>query len=384
MKKWIANINFKKILIIFLLFRVLDFAAVIIAHYVIPYLGFFPMRGDILSFNLPYFITNFANFDGVHYLNISRFGYSMYEQAFFPLYPLLIALFSKVLNNQLIVGLLLSNLALLTGIYLLYLLLKNYLKPESIFWVIILLLSFPTSFFFGAVYTESLFLFLSIGYLFFVKKKNLALAFIFGVMASLTRNIGIFLVIPAFLILFQERKSLDFKKIAFALLAPIVGLASYSVYLYKTVGDPFFFYHSLPAFGVNKSDSIILLPQVIFRYLKIFSTFEFNFQYLVAILEMTVFLSVFLTIIFYFYKNYGLVIKNTFFLGLGIFSFIQILLPTLTGSLSSIPRYSLFSFSFFIILSQIKNVYLKIAIFVMFLFLHIMLLGFFAQGYFIS
>lgn len=384
MKHWSKNLNFKKILYIFLIFRLLDFVVVYIAHYTIPYLGFFPMRRDILSFNLPFFLTNLANFDGVHYLNIARWGYSMYEQAFFPLYPLLISLFSTIVQNHLIAGLILSNISLLLGIYILYLFLKGYLSDEKVFWIIIFLISFPTSFYFGAVYTESLFLFMSAGYLYFSKKENSLLAFIFGVASSLTRLSGIFLIIPAFFILAKDKKLPDIRHNILILLSPVIGLLIYSVYLFKTVGDPLFFYHSLPAFGVNKSDNIILLPQVIFRYIKIFTTLDFNFQYFIAIIEFVVFLSILLSLIYYFLKQKEALKKNFAFLGLIIFSVIQIVLPTLTGSFSGIPRYALFAFSFFIILALVKNSFVKILVFAIFLVFHIILLGFFSQGYFIS
>lgn len=342
------------------------------------------MKRDILSFNLPFFFTNLANFDGVHYLNIARFGYSMYEQAFFPLYPLLIALSSGFIGNHLLSGLILSNISLLLGIYLLFLLLKSYFRSENVFWTIIFLLSFPTSFFFGAVYTESLFLFLSIGYLYFLKKGNLPSAFIFGIASSLTRFSGVFLIIPALFIIIKEGKLAKFSQSIFILLSPLIGLLIYCMYLFKTTGDPLFFYHSLPAFGVNKSDSIILLPQVMYRYIKIFASSMFNFQYFVAILEFVVFSSVFFMLLYYLFKHRDVFKKNLVILGLTIFSLIQITLPTLTGSLSSIPRYSLFAFSFFIFLSLLNNRYVKIFVFAMFLVFHVILLGFFSQGYFIS
>lgn len=342
------------------------------------------MKRDILSFDLPFFLTNLANFDGVHYLNIARFGYSMYEQAFFPLYPLLIAISSKFMGNHLLAGLILSNISLLLGIYFLCLLLKNYLSPDKVFWIVVFLLSFPTSFFFGAVYTESLFLFLSLAYLYFLKKGNIPLAFIFGTASSLTRLSGIFLVIPALVIIIKEKKLLKLKRFVFILLSPPIGLLIYCIYLFKTTGDPLFFYHSLPAFGVNKSDSIILLPQVIYRYIKIFITSSFNFQYFISVLELTIFLVIFFILLYHLFKLRYEIKKNLVIFGFIIFSLIQILVPSLTGTLSSTPRYSLFAFSFFIFLAQVSNVYVKILVFSIFIIFHIILLGFFSQGYFIS
>jgi hypothetical protein len=71
-------------------------------------------------------------------------------------------------------------------------------------------------------------------------------------------------------------------------------------------------------------------------------------------------------------------------LALNIFSLANLLLPTLTGTFSSIPRYALLSVSIFIFLSQIKNNWIKITMAIIFLIFHILVLGFFGQGYFIS
>src|SRR3989338_7634876 len=39
-----------------------------------------------------------ANFDGVHYLSIAERGYVQYEQAFFPLYPVLVRSIARTLH----------------------------------------------------------------------------------------------------------------------------------------------------------------------------------------------------------------------------------------------------------------------------------------------
>ena len=46
--------------------------------------------------------------------------------------------------------------------------------------------------------------------------------------------------------------------------------------------------------------------------------------------------------------------------------------------------YALFSLSFFLYLSQIKNLLIKVAIAIIFIIFHIVMLGFFSQGYFVS
>jgi len=56
----------------------------------IPYAGNFPYRDLLISYNLSQVLYSWANFDGAHYINIARDGYHQFDQAFFPLYPLMI------------------------------------------------------------------------------------------------------------------------------------------------------------------------------------------------------------------------------------------------------------------------------------------------------
>ena len=111
--------KFRQLLIMFLLFRLFDLAIIFLSRFFIPYLGFFPYKEIALEYNLPRILTALANFDGAHYLLIAEQGYYQYQQAFFPLYPLLIRLLSPVFpNNRLITALVISNLSFLFGLWL--------------------------------------------------------------------------------------------------------------------------------------------------------------------------------------------------------------------------------------------------------------------------
>jgi hypothetical protein len=401
--------SFKKILLLFLVWRGFDFLILYFAPKIIPYLGFFPYRDQLVSFHLPHWLNSLANFDGLHYLSIARQGYGQWEQAFFPLYPLLIKFLTPVLKNSLLVGLLISNVSFLLGLVVVFKLLNSkfqilnfksnsndkILNNKNIFWFFVFLLTFPTSFFLGAVYTEGLFFLLIVSSLYFLKKENYICAAVFTFLASLTRLIGVFLIIPIIFHIIKKyqisniknkKYILKIKYYLFVLIAPILGLVSYSVYLLKTTGDPFFFLTSQPIFGANRSSHLILLPQVYWRYFKIFFTANWDFRYFVSVLEFTIFSFVLIILILDLIKNLtppkaG---KNYDLIGLNLFSLSNLLLPTLTGTFSSIPRYVLFSLSFFVFLSQIKNTVVKNFILLIFLIFNIFLLGFFSQGYFVS
>src|SRR3990172_6131345 len=110
--------RFRKIAVLFLSFLLVNFLIVYLAQYFIAYLGFFPYKEIAAQYNLPKFLTTFANFDGAHYLLIAKNGYSQYQQAFFPLYPLLIRWLSPFfLNNHLLTALIISNISFLLGLY---------------------------------------------------------------------------------------------------------------------------------------------------------------------------------------------------------------------------------------------------------------------------
>ena len=362
----------KKIILLFVVWRVLDFLVTYFAPFFISYLGFFPYKELLADFNLPHWLNSLANFDGIHYLLIARQGYSQWEQAFFPLYPLLIKLLTFVVNNGLIVSLLISNIAFLIGLFIL----SRLIDKKHAFWFLVFILVFPTSFFFGAVYTEGLFFLLFVSTLYFLKKQKYLLTSLVVTLASLTKLIGVFLIIPIFFHWIKKRKS--FATIA----APLVGLGIYCIYLFKTTGDPFFFLTSQPIFGANRSTSLIFLPQVVWRYIKIFITAAHNFQYFISLLEFSIFMLVFVILAFDLLKNFK--IRNVERLSLNLFSFANLILPTLTGTFSSVPRYALFSLSFFLYLAEIRNKWAKMIIALVFLILHVVLLGFFSQGYFIS
>jgi len=408
-KSQIANLI---LVLIFLTWRAVDNWILFIAGKIVPYLGFFPYPRELFDFGLDHVFSALANFDGIHYLLIAHRGaYEQWEQAYFPLYPLMIKLFNFIFKNELITGLVISNIAFFIGLWVLIKYLKLISTKFNYFQLILTILVFPTSFFFGAVYTEGLFFLFFVLTLYFLKKQKYYLACLFSILASLTRLIGVFLVIPIILSQISNLKSQIYisnlkSKIHYLLssISPFVGLGIYCFYLWKTTGDPFMFLTSQPVFGANRSTNIILLPQVVWRYLKIFFTASHNFQYYVSIFEFIIFFLVYFVLIFDLYHillsfrrrpesrlklirllpTSAVMTSQWDRFGLNLFSFANLILPTLTGTFSSIPRYALFSISFFIFLSEIKNQWFKIGILVLFIVFHVIILSLFGQGYFIG
>lgn len=351
----------------------------------------FPLKENPKDY-FPSVFYPLAGFDGAHYLLIAKVGYGQFQQAFFPLYPLLINTLSKLFNlNVLLSGLIISLTTLFTGLIFFKKISETILgeKPKSI-WAILFLLSFPSAFFYITIYPESLFLFLSCATLYLIFKKHFFLASIFAMLSSLTKIQGVFLIIP-FLFSFIELKGngklrlkMNFKNLLLSF-SPIYGILIYAGYLFITYGDPFYFYHTQEAFGANRtSQNIVFLPQVLFRYLKIFTTAQVNFQYWIALLEFLIFSVVLAVLIFELFR----LIKNKRMqlneLSINLYSISVLILPTLTGTLSSIPRYALVSFGFFFTLAKIKNITYKILLVIIFAVMHIILFVSFIKGFFVS
>jgi hypothetical protein len=313
---------------------------------------FLPLQKNFLGGGMANYLSApwfwaWSNFDGEHYLAIAQHGYGFAEQAFFPLYPLLIRIFGgKTLLNLNIAGFLISNSAFLLALVGFYkLVCLDFSEKVSRLSVIILLI-FPTSFYFGSVYTESLFLTLVVWSFYFARKGNWLSASVLGMMASATRTIGIGLL-PVLLIEYLYQRQIlktSSGKAIWLLLIPI-GLLAYMYYLHTANGDWLAFLHSLPSFGEQRSATPIFLPQVYYRYIfKIlpnlnYSYFPIVFTTLMEFIVGVIFLLIAAISFFKLRLSYALFLTGSF------------LAPTLSGSFSSLPRYVLVSFPAFIILS---------------------------------
>lgn len=367
----------KKVFVFFTLRLLFILIIAVLAVKFTPYKGFFPYKENLPLYQLPSFLYSFANFDGLHYLSIAKENYHQYQQVFFPLYPILIRFFSGLFKgNYLISGLFISNLSFLIGLLMLYNLSK--LSQDFNFnWTLLFLLSFPTAFFFNSVYTEGLFFMLFSTTLYLLKKKSYLSAGLTAALSSSSRLIGILLFLP---FIFSFNRKID-KRIIFAV-CPFIGIFIFMVYLLKTTGDPFYFFHAQSSLRLGRSTNFILLPQVYFRYLKIFFLSQFNFQYLIALSEFASFTFFFIICLIDLVQNIKK--KNYFYVSIVCFSLLNILIPSLTGTFLSMPRFALFSITVFFYLSRLKSRVVKSSLLIFFGLLQTIFLSFFIQGYFIS
>ncbi|MEK7565617.1 MAG: hypothetical protein AAB506_01055 [Patescibacteria group bacterium] len=343
-KFWSEN---KKIIEIFLFWRFSLLFIGFVSINILPFKASFPYIDEtLISSGFPQWLWQWGNFDGVHYLTIAQHGYLGLvnnEQVFFPLYPLLIKLLYFLTQNYLASGLLISNFSILFAAIVLNKITKN-------IWPVIFLFSFPTAFFFGSIYTESLFLLLIL--LTFYKSK------FFGFLAGLTRLTGFFTGIFG-----------------------VLGVTIYMLYLKLEFNNPLLFLFNQGGFNnarANNLFSLVTPPQVIFRYFKIFTTADpANIAFWVSVLEFSSF-------VFGIGLLTWLTIHKKIPVSWLIFSWAALLLPSFSGTFASIPRYLLTIFPIFICLGSIKNQSLRLATILIFAILQVVLTVLFVRGYFIA
>jgi Gpi18-like mannosyltransferase len=335
-----------------------------------------------------------ANFDGEHYLSIAHHGYGNLEQAFFPFFPWLIKTLVYPLRESLftllVSGLTISHLAFLASLFLLYFLIKLDFDKKIAQRTILLLLVFPASFFFASVYTESLFLVLVLGAFYAARKKQWWLAGILGAIASGTKVVGIFLL-PALLWEWWEqnkKEAIRHKPYAISLIPLLLiplGLLIYMRYLALNYQDPLMFLHVQPGFGAGRSvDKLIMLYQVFWRYLKMVATTKLDPLYFTVWLEFLTGAGFFALLLFAYFARYKLVYLKKIRLSYLIFAALAYIVPTLTGTFLSMPRFVLVLFPCFIALALIKNRLFYISLLAICCLLLAISTIFFTRGYWIG
>lgn len=383
--------NLKKYLLVTSLFLVVViFLANISGYYVKMHpSGGFPYSEYASREKLPNFLRFLTNFDGTQYLIIAESGYFTYQQAYFPLYPLLASVIGRylLLGNTPLALILISFVSFVISLWLLgKIFADREFEEMRVNPYLILLL--PGSFFFVSAYTESLFLMLFLASIWLARSKNNVFSLITSTLLGLTRLIGVFTALVIFTVTIKNGKLSKYTPVVLSL-GPLLGLLAYMAYLYMTTGDPLAFVSSQKAFNNARStSSIVLLPQVIYRYLKIILTVRnFDVVYLVSIVELVMF-----TIYAWLLALEGLHLWRGWRSGkryyelrtaLLAFSVANIILPTLTGTFSSIPRYGLMSLSLIPAFFALKGKW-QIIFALLFSTLNIIMLALFAHGWFVS
>lgn len=272
----------------------------------------------------------FYTWDSRWYMSIVNEGYQYIPGkessiGFFPLYPLLVKIFSFVFVNAKLTGFIISNIALLLASVYLYKLIRidydKQISLKSVFYMLIC----PLSFFFSIFYTEGLFLFLAISCFYYARKKQWLGASVLGFFLSLTRSIGFIILLPVLVEYFDidfKNFKIDKKKVKkdmlYLLLMPL-GLISFMVYSYVKFGDFLAYFHSKSAWG-NKLTSI---------FVTLSSAGHYEPFYKLIFIGSLIFALIFIACLIYYKARVSYIVYSSMFL----LAYLSV------GILEGIPRY---------------------------------------------
>ena len=286
--------------------------------------------------------------DSFWYMDIVQNGYSTLGSIpespdqtnfpFFPLYPLLMKVLGWIMGGEyFIAGLIVSNLCLLGACYLLYRLVETESDAKTARRCVKYLFLFPVSFIFSGVFTESLYLCLTLLCFYLAKRRQWWLAGMAGMLLSATRTLGVLIVLP---LAFEYLRSHQFKlrairwNVLFLALVPL-GLMAFSIYSYRETGDFLYFKTNQAAWNRQILSPVTVLWRALWRGM--------SEPHAKTLLEFCFGLGTLLLLTFG-YKKIGF----AYWL-LGMYS---VVIPLAAG-IDSIPRYVLPIFPLFIVLAKL-------------------------------
>jgi mannosyltransferase PIG-V len=186
-------------------------------------------------------LSPLARWDAAWYLRIAESGYggSDVRAAFFPLYPLLVravaAPFGAPPGALLVAAYVVSLAAFFAALVLLHRLVSLELGRTLARPALLLIAVFPAAVFFGAPYSESLFLLLAVGAFYAARTGRWAWAGAAAAGAAATRSAGVLLLLPLAMLWWSARPR-KLRDAAWLLLGPL-GLAAYAAFLGIAEGD---------------------------------------------------------------------------------------------------------------------------------------------------
>ncbi len=280
--------------------------------------------------------------DSYWYLDIAKNGYYLRGEkglanvCFFPLYPLLIKAVAPLVGGNLVLsGWLVSCLFLVLAAAMLVQLTQRFHPEIDPVLPVMFLLAYPAAFTLNAVYAESLFLFLSLGVIYYAREQRFLIASIFTAFASATRIVGLFLCV---LLLVEFIQSQGFKSLLSRRVWPLVlapsGAFAFFLYHWITFGD-FFLYLKIQAnwgrdFEANASDFVMR-----------------NNPYIASVVNDLFFAAVIIAI--------GFLVMKRLRISYGIYMLVSIAIALSTGTIVSVVRYGMMLFPMYLMAASIRS-----------------------------
>ncbi len=235
----------KKVVLTAIFIKLVIFILIVIAFNLLP----FSVNTYYANFHYPFnsritLQTAFSTWDAQHYLFLGRYGYhpGLESDRFYPLLPGLIGILTPIFG-AFFSGMLFANVISIIGFVYFYLFVKELTKNEKTAYLsFLLLISFPTAFYFSLIYSEAIFLGIIMPLFYYLYKRRFLLVFVLSVLLPLLRPTGIFILFPLFVFIvydYLKDKKFSFKPSTLLLLAPFIGFGLDLIVIYHSTGNFF-------------------------------------------------------------------------------------------------------------------------------------------------
>lgn len=145
-----------------------------------------------------------VRWDGSNYIHMAEFGYTTtgdhrYYIAFFPFYSLCIKFFHLIIPDYFFAAFAVSNAALVAAAFFLHRIVLQISNREKAMAAVAFLCFFPYTCILGTIYTEGIFLAITLASWYTLRKRKWAISSILIFCLCLTKIQGILILIPAFI-----------------------------------------------------------------------------------------------------------------------------------------------------------------------------------------
>lgn len=217
------------------------------------------------------FWDTFARYDSGWYHGIASQGYVYAEGgrnnlAFFPLYPLLMRAGGRLLGSRqedfYFAGIVVSWLAFAGAMTILYRLARLDLDENAARRAAVYAAVFPFAYFFGVVYSESLFLLGLVGAAYALRTRQWAWAALAGAAMTSTRVTGVMALPGLAWIAWRaaDGDRRDRTKAALAIAGGALGFVGYCIHNYALSGTPFAWYEAITRWNYEPGGNPLAMP----------------------------------------------------------------------------------------------------------------------------
>ena len=195
------------------------------------------------------FVDKLIKWDSHWYTYVAMHGYDERSIVFFPAI-IMVLRFLAVLGIDMVVGgVLVCNIFGLLSFVLLYLIVKKEFSDAVARRSLYALALMPTSFYLNMIYTEPLFLTFALGTFYFLRQKKWWAVGLLAAIATLTRNLGIFLIVAIGYDLVMSGRQLQPSRAWLAVVLAPLSLLAFMVFSWVQVGDALAFIHGQQTWG---------------------------------------------------------------------------------------------------------------------------------------